>query len=356
MRRLAVLIVCACALPVSAAQAWTWPVDGPVLRPFRFDHSHPYAGGQHRGVDLGAPSGSPVLAPVEGVVSFAGTVPTGGKTVSIQTSFGYTATLVHLGSIGVARGALVGEASVVGTVGPSGVVDLPDPYVYFGARVTSDPQGYVDPLTLLPPRLALRRRRLCARCSRGCAPVPADRCGRRRRRRLSAATARGSEAAPLARLAERSRTCDGGRRLARLPKSPSEPVGRRSDAGRADDRGDAAQARSTEQRPRPRRPNAGTPERRRDGAGASRVLSRSHVAADQGSRGGNRRIAAASAPSTANRFGWHDQRTDGAHDRSLLAAGLPQRWRVVAVADLLAFRGRSCDEKAARHAPYHGCR
>jgi len=154
VRRLVVLIVCACALPVSGAQAWTWPVDGPVLRPFRFDHSHPYAGGQHRGVDLGAPSGSPVLAPVEGVVSFAGTVPTGGKTVSIQTSFGYTATLVHLGSIGVARGSLVGEASVVGTVGPSGVVDLPDPYVYFGARVTSDPQGYVDPLTLLPSRLA----------------------------------------------------------------------------------------------------------------------------------------------------------------------------------------------------------
>jgi hypothetical protein len=60
----------------------------------------------------------------------------------------------------VARGALVGEASVVGTVGPSGVVDLPDPYVYFGARVTSDPQGYVDPLTLLPPRIASTRRRL----------------------------------------------------------------------------------------------------------------------------------------------------------------------------------------------------
>ena len=107
MRRLATLIICACALPVSGARAWTWPVDGPVLRPFSFDHAHPYAGGQHRGVDLGAPSGNPVLAPAEGVVSFAGTVPTGGKTVSIQTSFGYTATLVHLGSIGVARGALV---------------------------------------------------------------------------------------------------------------------------------------------------------------------------------------------------------------------------------------------------------
>ncbi len=154
MRRLAILIICACALPVSGAHAWTWPVDGPVLRPFSFDHDHPYAGGQHRGVDLGAPSGSPVLAPVEGVVSFAGTVPTGGKTVSIQTSFGYTTTLVHLGSIGVTRGAIVGEGSVVGTVGPSGVAELTEPYVYFGARLTSDPQGYVDPLALLPPRVA----------------------------------------------------------------------------------------------------------------------------------------------------------------------------------------------------------
>jgi hypothetical protein len=154
VRRLAILIICACALPVSDARAWTWPVDGPVLRPFSFDHAHPYAGGQHRGVDLGAPSGSPVLAPTKGVVSFAGTVPTGGKTVSIQTPFGYTATLVHLGTIGVTRGALVGEASVVGTVGPSGVVELTEPYVYFGTRVTSDPQGYVDPLTLLPPRVA----------------------------------------------------------------------------------------------------------------------------------------------------------------------------------------------------------
>ena len=152
MRRLAVLLVCACALPVSAARAWTWPVDGPVLRPFSFDHAHPYAGGQHRGVDLGAPGGTQVLAPTGGIVSFAGTVPTGGKTVSIETPLGYTATLVHLGSIGVKRGAPVGEGSVVGTVGPSGVPELTEPYVYFGLRTTSDQQGYVDPMVFLPSR------------------------------------------------------------------------------------------------------------------------------------------------------------------------------------------------------------
>jgi hypothetical protein len=150
VRRLAVLLVCVCALPVSPARAWTWPVDGPVLRPFSFDHAHPYAGGQHRGVDLGAPAGTQVLAPTGGIVSFAGTVPTGGKTVSIETPLGYTATLVHLGSIGVKRGAPVGEGSVVGTVGPSGVPDLTEPYVYFGLRTTSDQQGYVDPMVFLP--------------------------------------------------------------------------------------------------------------------------------------------------------------------------------------------------------------
>src|SRR3954468_1508019 len=152
VRRLAVLLVCACALPVSVAHAWTWPVEGPVLRPFSFDHAHPYAGGQHRGVDLGAPGGTQVLAPAAGVVSFAGTVPTGGKTVSIETPLGYTATLVHLGPIGVKPGAGVGESLLVGTVGPSGVPDLTEPYVYFGLRTTSDQQGYLDPMIVLPPR------------------------------------------------------------------------------------------------------------------------------------------------------------------------------------------------------------
>jgi Peptidase family M23 len=134
-----------------AASAWTWPVDGPVLRPFSFG-SDPYAAGQHRGIDIGAPSGTPVRAAAGGVVSFAGTVPKGGKTVTIQTSTGYAVTLVHLGSIRVIRGTTVEEGATVGTVGPSGVPDIPEPYVYLGIRVASDDQGYVDPLLFLPPR------------------------------------------------------------------------------------------------------------------------------------------------------------------------------------------------------------
>src|SRR5919202_2186254 len=106
-----------------AASAWTWPVDGPVLRPFSFG-SDPYAAGQHRGIDIGAPSGTAVRAAAGGLVSFAGTVPNGGKTVTIQTSTGYAVTLVHLGSIAVIRGTTVAEGASVGTVGPSGVPDI----------------------------------------------------------------------------------------------------------------------------------------------------------------------------------------------------------------------------------------
>ena len=134
-----------------AASGWTWPVDGPVLRPFSFG-SDPYAAGQHRGIDIGAPSGTPVRAAAGGVVSFAGTVPNGGKTVTIQTSTGYAVTLVHLGSIRVLRGTAIDEGTTVGTVGPSGVPDIPEPYVYLGIRVASDDQGYLDPLRFLPQR------------------------------------------------------------------------------------------------------------------------------------------------------------------------------------------------------------
>jgi len=144
VRRFAVLLLCVLAFPASA-QAWTWPVDGPVLRPFVFDPAHPYAGGQHRGIDLGAREGTSVRAPAGGIVTFVGSVPGGGKTIAIETPSGYSATLLHLGTTVVTRGATVAEADVVGTSGP-------DAFVYFGVRVAADPQGYVDPLSLLPPR------------------------------------------------------------------------------------------------------------------------------------------------------------------------------------------------------------
>ena len=153
MKRLMLAAVFAALILAPHAAAWSWPVDGAVLKPFVFDPAHPYAAGQHRGVDVAGVAGSDIRAPAGGAVSFAGSVPSSGKTVTIQTQDGYSVTLVHLGSIIVARGAVIAEGAPVGGIGPSGDPEWPEPYVHLGVRVTAEAQGYVDPLEFLPPRL-----------------------------------------------------------------------------------------------------------------------------------------------------------------------------------------------------------
>jgi hypothetical protein len=91
------------------------------------------------------------VAPADGTVSFAGTVPTSGESVTIETADGYSVTLTHLGSIVVAKGAPVAEGDEVGTIGPSGTPEMDGPYVHLGIRITADPNGYIDPVSLLPP-------------------------------------------------------------------------------------------------------------------------------------------------------------------------------------------------------------
>jgi hypothetical protein len=174
VRRLGVLILCALALPVGQARAWTWPVDGPVVRGFSFDRDHPYAAGEHRGIDIRAVVGEDVLSPAAGVVSFAGTVPSGGKTISIRTASGTTVTLLHLGSIDVRRGALVNEAAVVGSAAPSDDPELTEPHVYLGIRTSADPQGYLDPLDFLPARPAPTAAGEPSPTTRSSGSLPAD--------------------------------------------------------------------------------------------------------------------------------------------------------------------------------------
>jgi septal ring factor EnvC (AmiA/AmiB activator) len=62
--------------------------------------------------------GAVVRAPAAGVVSYAGTVPTSGKCVTIETADGWSVTLTHLGSVAVTTGASVVEGDGVGTLRP----------------------------------------------------------------------------------------------------------------------------------------------------------------------------------------------------------------------------------------------
>jgi peptidase M23-like protein len=151
MRRLLLVLIAMLAI-APTAHAWTWPADGGVLAPFSFDPGNPYAAGQHRGIDVAGGSAAPVLAPAAGVVSFAGTVPGSGKSITIETADGWSVTLTHLGQLGVKKDAAVAEGDPVGVLADGSGGD--EPYVQLGIRRTADPQGYVDPLGFLPARQA----------------------------------------------------------------------------------------------------------------------------------------------------------------------------------------------------------
>src|SRR5829696_1469554 len=143
MRRLAVVSSTLFALLFPCgAQAWAWPIEGPVLRPFVFG-SDPYAGGQHRGIDVGGAVGETVRAPVAGTVSFAGSVPAGGRALTIRTGDGYSVTLLQLGSIAVQRGDELGEGVRVGAVGESSDAATREPHVHLGVRRTVEEEGYL---------------------------------------------------------------------------------------------------------------------------------------------------------------------------------------------------------------------
>ena len=139
------------AAPVSAAAGWSWPVPGDVITHYR-NGTDPYAGGQHRGVDIAAGAGTPVVAAAGGTVRFAGVAGSSGLTVSVRTADGrYDVSYLHLSAAGVRQGDAISVGDRLGTVGTSGSRSAARPHLHFGVREAGTRHAYVDPLTLLGP-------------------------------------------------------------------------------------------------------------------------------------------------------------------------------------------------------------
>ena len=183
-------------------------------------------------------------------MTFAGSLPTYGRGVTILTSDGYAVTLVHLGSIGVAKGDAVAEGASIGTMGWSGdaehAVAVPSTS---GSASASQAEGYVDPLGLLPPRVGAHRRHRLRR--RSPAPVrppapatPVAACSTAARGPGVAGS--GAYADPGASRARRTR------RLRRLLRAPPRPRGGADSLAVHDARAAAPSRRRPRRRP-PRR-------------------------------------------------------------------------------------------------------
>lgn len=135
------------AVPVSPG--WQWPVTPAVVAVPYQAPAHAYGAG-HRGVDLQAEPGAPVVAPADGVISFAGTV-VDRPLLTIDHGGGLVTTLEPV-LPAVAIGARVAAGEVVGTVATGG--HTAPGAVHFGVR---DAGEYINPLLLLEavPRAVL---------------------------------------------------------------------------------------------------------------------------------------------------------------------------------------------------------
>src|SRR3954470_16326271 len=155
MRPIAFLSALLIALLLPAAEAlagdWTWPVRGHVVTDFR-NGDDPYAAGQHRGIDIAAPVGTPVLAASPGTVVYAGVVGSSGLTVAERTADGrYELSYLHLSETSVRRGQVVAAGARLGACGVSGTRSVEQPHLHFGVREAGDRHAYIDPLRFLGP-------------------------------------------------------------------------------------------------------------------------------------------------------------------------------------------------------------
>ena len=122
------------------------PIDGPRSSSFglrRFFNDQPRR--PHSGMDIAAPTGTPVRAVADGIVSGAGEYFFNGRSVFVDHGQGLLTYYLHLDRIDVEPGQVVTQGTVVGTVGETGRVT--GPHLHLSVRLN---ETNVDPALFLP--------------------------------------------------------------------------------------------------------------------------------------------------------------------------------------------------------------
>lgn len=111
-------------VPVTGATAHDW-------HPKSFWHEPWGASGVHKGIDIFAREGTPVVAPVPGVVLYAGSLARGGNVVLILTTQWRMHYFAHLRDIDTAPGMPVARGKPIGTVGTTGNASGKPPHLHY---------------------------------------------------------------------------------------------------------------------------------------------------------------------------------------------------------------------------------
>ncbi|WP_233190509.1 MULTISPECIES: murein hydrolase activator EnvC [unclassified Sporosarcina] len=125
------------ATPPVSSGSWTKPTTGSFSSGFGW-RTHPISKvkKQHRGMDISAPTGTPVVAAGDGVVSYAGSMEGFGNVVMITHSMkGQILTTVygHLSTVGTSSGQSVDKGQLIGAVGSTGFST--GPHLHFEVHV-----------------------------------------------------------------------------------------------------------------------------------------------------------------------------------------------------------------------------
>ena len=130
----------------------TIPVAGVLKRNILDTWGAPRSGGRpHKGVDIFARRGTPVLSATEGIVSRVGTNRLGGQVINVLgpgRQLHYYAHLDRYGSFG--PGVIVIAGDTLGYVGNTGNARDTPPHLHYG--IYDSERGAVNPWPMLAPR------------------------------------------------------------------------------------------------------------------------------------------------------------------------------------------------------------
>jgi murein DD-endopeptidase MepM/ murein hydrolase activator NlpD len=126
------------------------PVNGTLSSPYG-----PRGGRNHDGMDIAAPTGTPVRAAACGTVSSAGQQSGYGNIVCITHTSQFSTCYAHLSRFGVSNGAQVQQGQVIGYVGCTG--SCTGPHLHFETRVNGqaqNPSTYLSGGSTIPGKRA----------------------------------------------------------------------------------------------------------------------------------------------------------------------------------------------------------
>ncbi|HWQ21789.1 MAG TPA: M23 family metallopeptidase [Clostridia bacterium] len=139
----------AVAMQLPEVEELAWPLTGPmkITSPYG-ERIHPIIGEEafHRGVDLRAHYGSPILAPADGVVVYVGAKTAYGNVIVIVHGGGIATVYGHLWKFAVQPCERVKEGQLLGYTGNTGFST--GPHLHFEVRQNGEP---TNPLEWLPP-------------------------------------------------------------------------------------------------------------------------------------------------------------------------------------------------------------